>query len=157
MANRKVVLPIEIQFDDKGAISKMRQLKEETEQLPTAAGKATSGIAKLQGALLAAGGAMVALVAAKAASELAKFAKESVAASIAQQRAFQELASATGRVGVSYRSVQGDLDGVFRAIQRTTTAGDDLSAKTLTRLINTTGSYDNALKLLTPTIDFAAA
>ena len=156
MASERILITLEV--NAKGAVRQVDTVKRSIKDIAPATQKASTAMTGLGKSMAALGLAAVGIAAVmKAARSGFTLMKSSVNESIAQERTFKSLATALGVVGVAYESVEEDLNGLFTKLQETTKYGDTDSADALQRLTVVTGNYENALKLLQPTMDFATA
>lgn len=147
MAGTEVL--IRFTLDNAGAVTKVRQVREEVEKVPGSADKASAGLGRLKTALVAAASAFAAL-------RVKDFLVSSVREAAAEQEAFNRLAATMATLGIEYNKVSAELQNMFANLQATTAFGDDETASVFQRLVITTGNYDSALKLLNVTLDVAA-
>ena len=85
-----------------------------------------------------------------------KFFKDSIDKAAQQEQIFRRLATSINLTGISYKSVEKDLQGYFEQLQRTTEYGDTESAEVLTTLIQLTGDYEKSIKALPLALDLSA-
>jgi hypothetical protein len=116
-----------------------------------AASSAFSGFAT-GGPIGAALGAGTALI-----GETVTYLKQSVDAAGQSQAAFVSLASAVERTGVSWSTVEAATRGVLSALEQTSTFSNTELVGALQRLMATGLSYDQAMKALSASVDFATA
>jgi hypothetical protein len=141
---------ISYELDDNGVPQKVKKFTGQLENdVPKAASSASAGFSKLTSVL---SGMAVTFATVK----LGQFMRESIQNGAEQERVLQSLGVALKNVGVAYNDVGGELQGMIGQMMRATTYGDDELAGTLRDLIDVTGSYEAGLKLLAPTLDFAA-
>ncbi len=156
MASERILITLEV--DAKGGIKQVENFNRVIDKVPEHAKRADTGVGNLTKSLAMIGGATaIAATGMRAFRGAVDFVQDSIAASIEQQRIFVGLSSALSNVGVSFSAVKGDLDGLFNSLQRTTKYGDTDSAAALEKLIRVTGNYDQAMRLLVPTMEFASA
>ena len=148
MAKDRVLITLEV--DSKGAVKQIDTFKGKVQEVPGATKKAGTGLSSLTKVL---GG----LAAAFAAVGVSRFMRETISAAADQQKVFTLLASSMGNAGVAFNDVSGELQTMLGHLQDTTRYGDTDTAAALQKLVAVTGDYESSLKLLGPTIDFAAA
>jgi phage-related protein len=103
----------------------------------------------------AAGGPAGAAIA--AAGEIAKGLQECIQEATASEAVFTSLGAAVTRSGTAWDTVTAATKKALLAMQSTTTYSDEQLAATLEQLLTFGLSYDDAMKALGETIDFAAA
>jgi CxxC-x17-CxxC domain-containing protein len=80
-----------------------------------------------------------------------------VKAASESEQAFTNLKGAVERSGTAWDMVSKATEGTFLAMQKVTVYSDEQLASTLERLLSFGLSYDDAMKALSTTVDFAAA
>jgi phage-related protein len=115
------------------------------------------GFAQVGGVIqgFAAGG--VAGAAVVAVGEIAKGLQDCIKEATSSEAVFASLGAAVTRSGVAWETVSEATKGALLAMQKTTTYSDEELAAALERLMTFGLSYDDAMKALGKTIDFAAA
>jgi len=159
--NKVMTLGIEVEVDEKGSITKLRQVDSAVEAVGksgTSAGGAIAGFSgKLAGMATGLVGSLVAFSSVQAAFRgLTTFAGESVRQFVESEAIIKRLSTTLATVGVSYNDVSGSLRGTISEIQRLTRYGDEETMDVLQRLVQTTGDFEAAQRLLLPTLDLAA-
>jgi hypothetical protein len=82
--------------------------------------------------------------------------RESIRAFVEADKIWNRLAGTLETVGVGFGSVESQVRAAARAMQDTTTVGDEEFAETLQTLIAITGDYDRSLAAVSTTADLAA-
>jgi len=81
----------------------------------------------------------------------------SVKSSFDQQQGIRSLDQALKNVGTSYAAQKQQIEALASAQQRKTNFGDEEQRKALQELVQVSGSYDDAMAAMIPTMDLAAA
>ena len=81
----------------------------------------------------------------------------SVKSSFDQQQGIRSLDQALKNVGTSYAAQKQQIEELAAAQQLKTNFGDEEQRKALQELIQVSGSYDDAMAAMIPTMDLAAA
>lgn len=79
-----------------------------------------------------------------------------VQGALEEERAFKRLEIAIGNTGVAYSKVKNNLDQYFNQLERTTRFTDDEAANALSKLLQVTGDYNNAIKGLPIVLNMTA-
>jgi len=102
-------------------------------------------------------GAGVAGAVITAAAEAAKGLQECIKAATASEAVWSSLGAAVERSGQAWEAVKKGTEDALLAMSKTTTYSDEQLAQALEKLLTFGLSYDEAMKALGQTIDFAAA
>lgn len=102
---------------------------------------------------LAVGGALVAAFGVRA---LIRFGKETVRVAGEAQAIWNRLAATVENTGVKFKDVEADIRSFARAMQDTTTVGDEQFATILNTLVALSGDYERSLRNVGLVADFAA-
>lgn len=172
MADRDILVKLTIKDDGTMALNRVAAAADKTEKQLEQAGQAgeTAGKKIAAGANLGktdverlkesfmklAGGIGVILLAQQAFAGLTRFIGGSIKESIDAQQVVANLSGALGTLGIKYRDVEGEIQRMAKTMQLSTRFGDEEAMTAFQTLLNITGDYNAAMKLMGATADLAA-
>jgi hypothetical protein len=173
MSDRDILVKLTIQDNGTVALSRVAKAADVTEKQLEQAGAAgaaagkgiaagaaigSAGVKSLGAALGTMLAPLVAIGAAvRALTAIGGFLLGSVKDGIAAAQVVTNLTGALATLGIAYKDVAGDLQRMAKTMQATTKYGDEEALGAFQNLLNITGDYGAALKLMQGTADLAAA